>query len=536
MRFVDDPRLSPVLVRVCLFSTVFCFFLLFSSREKPWNDAKPIYEVAESLAEHGELSIQTRWPVNLPIGRDGQLYASAPLLQSLVHVPGAYLRKVVLKRRPELFDLSRSFACHTGPAALAGLIAVLTLGMCLRLGVSAALAWWATAAVVLGSYVALYGRYPYSEILQTACFTGFFASMLRLAKEPGRERALALGAWAGFLVNAKLLFLLAVAGGGLFLVWTWRREPRRILIFGAWALLTFLPLLAVIPLYNDYRWAASTEAGYGEVRSVFDGSLFSGIWGPLFSPGKSLFLYAPPLVLAVLALPRAWRRCPDLLLAIGLTVLPVFLLYARFRFWSGDWAWGPRYHVFAVPVLLLPAVVVFDDLIREGRRTARALAIAALGAAVAAGLFVNVLGNSFYWDHWIRMSRMAARDWLGRPNLAGSSTFSIPVNCGACFEEMYPMQWLPPFSPLGGHLWFLRHIPKHDPYEVGIQDAPWTHYTSVALDVRKDYGRARLDWWYLDWEVAVPGLGKGILRFLEAGTLLSLLATILLARRQARAP
>lgn len=42
---------------------------------------------------------------------------------------------------------------------------------------------------------------------------------------------------------------------------------------------------------------------------------------------------------------------------------PVVLLYGKMLYWSGDYAWGPRYLTFIVPLLLLPAAVLLDDLL-----------------------------------------------------------------------------------------------------------------------------------------------------------------------------
>src|SRR5687767_9944449 len=75
-------------------------FVVAGSRERPFSDATPIWEVAESIARRASLSIRTPWPPDLPRGRDGRVYAVAPLLQSLVHVPGAWTRWALGKVAP----------------------------------------------------------------------------------------------------------------------------------------------------------------------------------------------------------------------------------------------------------------------------------------------------------------------------------------------------------------------------------------------------------------------------------------------------
>jgi hypothetical protein len=343
-----------------------------------------------------------------------------------------------------------------------------------------------------------------------------------------------LGAWAGLLAATKLVFMLSIVCGGAFVAWTWRSRWRRLPLVAAYGALTFLPIMSIIPLYNRARWQASAQTGYGLAAAVFDADSFGGFWGPLLSPGKSLFLFAPPLVLTALALPRAFRRHGPLLAAIALTIVPVFWLYARFLIWSGDYAWGPRYHVFAVPVLLMPGLLVVDELVARGRRWTRIAAAGLLGALLGAGLFMTALGSAFYWDHWIRLSRSAAAGWLGRPNIAGSGTLTMPDRCGACFEELYPMQWIPTFSAAVGHLWFMRHVPaKHD-YSVAELDAPWRRYTTIPIDVRLFYGRTRLDWWYREWKTAHPTLANPVAWGLAGMSGVSFVLWALLAWRAAR--
>ena len=61
-------------------------------------------------------------------------------------------------------------------------------------------------------------------------------------------------------------------------------------------------------------------------------------------------------------------------------------------------------------------------------------------------------------------------------------------------------------------------------------DAPWRTYTSLDLDLEKDWGRTRLDWWVMLWWrdaaetqtlgivlllVMVGGTGVGVLRWVR---------------------
>jgi hypothetical protein len=174
----------------------------------------------------------------------------------------------------------------------------------------------------------------------------------------------------------------------------------------------------------------------------------------------------------------------------------VIALYARFIFWAGDYAWGPRYLVFCVPVLALPAALVIERAL-DGRR----LLAAAIAVVFAAGFAVQVIGNAYYWDHWIRIAKEASAGWLGKPNRAGSYPPDRGGICDACFEDLYAQQWLPPFQPISGHLWLMRHTPFGDDYKTAEKDAPWHLYTKVNVPIDEQwYKRARIDWWGIDWD------------------------------------
>jgi hypothetical protein len=85
-----------------------------------------------------------------------------------------------------------------------------------------------------------------------------------------------------------------------------------------------------------------------------------GFLGALFKPEKSIFLFDPLLVLAILLLILLWKRLPPEVRAYG--VASLFLLvayisfYARYTYWSGDFAWGDRYVSTSVELAALLAV------------------------------------------------------------------------------------------------------------------------------------------------------------------------------------
>jgi len=85
-----------------------------------------------------------------------------------------------------------------------------------------------------------------------------------------------------------------------------------------------------------------------------------GLLGALFKPEKSIFLFDPLLVVAIVLLLWLWRRLSPEVRAYGATSLLLLIgymsFYARYTYWAGDFSWGDRYVSAAVEMVALLAV------------------------------------------------------------------------------------------------------------------------------------------------------------------------------------
>ena len=155
----------------------------------------------------------------------------------------------------------------------------------------------------------------------------------------------------------------------------------------------FLVPAVALAAYNLLRFGSALDTGNGFVnglaamRTIFGGNVLVGLYGLLLSPGKSILLYAPPIAAAAVAAWTLWRSArSEVVLVAGLT-LSQLALVAPLVFWHGDSAWGPRYLVPLVPLLLLPLVAWLRPEYALGR--VRTLALAML---TTLGVIVQVLG------------------------------------------------------------------------------------------------------------------------------------------------
>jgi hypothetical protein len=500
---VPGGRLLPL----AAFLAAFGVYGALTGRQPPRGDSIPMWEVAQSIVRDQTVEAQTQW--NLARGADGKVYALLPLLTSLVHVPGAaaYELATFLWPGKDTELLALPLAVRLGPTILGALTVMMFFSLARRFaGLQAAT--FTTAVVAVCTGVVVYSRVAYSEILQVCCFTGYILGTLRFLDDPTSSRARRLALWAGLLINAKLIYALAIPGVAAVVVWRLRREPRRLVACLAWAALVLALCAVPILWYNWVRFGGVLSTGYGPTGR---GVLWRGLWGLLASPGKSVFLFNPPLLLALFGLPAIYRRHPQFVVALLAAALPVFLFYAQFMYWDGDWAWGPRYMTYMVPALCVGLLPIVEAAMQRGRLL-RASVVAAFAAA---GLWVQIAGCTFYWDHWIQIAKTG---WLPYPRCPPP-----PPPEGGCWPDgklLYAMHWVPALSQLTGHLWLLRHRPFGHTLALAERDAPYQWEGRVHLEGDWGYDRAVIDWWpIVEWRAKPRAAALGVTALLGIAAL-----------------
>jgi hypothetical protein len=174
------------------------------------------------------------------------------------------------------------------------------------------------------------------------------------------------------IANAVLLPPLGV--WLLYIVWRHCSLRTRFGALTAW-LLPIVACVAVIATYNWVRFGTILETGYADQAHAFDTPLYVGVYGLLFSSGKSLFVYAPILLASVVA----WFRLRRVRWLLAALVLMYLVFYARYDWWYGGGPWGPRFMAVILPFVCLPLATL-------GARSRLAwLSLAAL-AALSVGI------------------------------------------------------------------------------------------------------------------------------------------------------
>jgi hypothetical protein len=123
---------------------------------------------------------------------------------------------------------------------------------------------------------------------------------------------------------------------------------------------------------------------------AFSTPLWLGLYGFLFSPYKSIFLYSPILLACLVSFPLFLKRHRLEGWLLALLVIAHLLLFAKWYMWWGGFAWGPRFLVPLTPFLVITLAPLVESVLTRGSLPAK-LALAALAMLSTA---VQVLGVS----------------------------------------------------------------------------------------------------------------------------------------------
>jgi hypothetical protein len=233
----------------------------------------------------------------------------------------------------------------------------------------------------------------------------------------GSKRALWVGCAAlGLNLLTRLTTGLDLVGGGVFLLLVlWLEQGRgrelwqRFLPYCKVAAPVYAVFLLMDRLYQFYRFGSFTNtylSTFAKEQRLADPTLpanfpwstpfHEGFLGALFKPEKSIFLFDPLLVLAILLLVVLWRRLSPEVRAYGVTSLLLLLgyisFYARYTYWAGDFAWGDRYVSTSVELAALLAV----PLLLRHRGDVRAWIWRAGIVLVATSLVIQLASLAFW--------------------------------------------------------------------------------------------------------------------------------------------
>jgi len=389
------------------------------------GDGIEMEKTAESLALRGDLALtrdvdgrQWGYP-----GPDGRRYSPYALGLSVLEAPfiaaahaGASLLHLDEKPARKIAWAAAMSVNVFVTAATAALLFLLLAGI----GETRRVAAGGSLLYGLGTMAWVYSRHDFAEPLAALALLATVHFMLRAMLKGSDGAAVSLvvaGLWNGVSFFTKYQMVLDTPIFLAFLIGHPRfreRGPsglaRNLILF----LGPGLPFGILNLLVNHARFGTWLETGYANQGEIFAGWGFLpiGLFGLLLSTGKGLFWYSPVL----LAAPFAWRafhaRHREASLLCASLAAATLFIFAPLWWWHGDWAWGPRYLVVVLPLMVAPISAWLGDRGRVSR---------GLIVLVCLALLVNFLGlsvNFVYYLVELKQMGMVHDDWNFIPGLS----------------------------------------------------------------------------------------------------------------------
>jgi hypothetical protein len=327
-----------------------------------------------------------------------------------------------------------------------GLLVLATRYLSRVLGADERAALFVAFAAGCGSILWVYSQDLFRNPLAALLLTTATASLFGVHKRP---RLVHLsGAAFLLLVQVRMDGLLALPILLGWLVWAGRNRAwihRRAAII-PWVLWSIGGLL-LVGLNNLVRFGNPFRIPY----NFYTESLLISIPGFIWSSDKSMFLYSPPLLLVLSAIPMVWRWRKSETVVILALALVYLVSYGKYHHWFGGRCWGPRYTIQFTPLLL---ATVGPWLLEKGRPIRARWVIG--WCAIGIGVLVQLTGllieqNVHMGLHHLRgitMDLMAgqldpwwARTWSSHRILTVFGIIGLAGLCGvSAFGLMHCMQ------------------------------------------------------------------------------------------------
>ncbi|GAB4541400.1 MAG: hypothetical protein Kow0063_32210 [Anaerolineae bacterium] len=328
------------------------------------SDARFILAATESIVKRGDFVTGQLWwhqDAIESVAPDGEPYSKYGISTSLLAAP-LYVLGLSWPR------LGMIQAAMLTTLLVTAINVVLVFKLIGALGYRTGIALGTSLVFALGTSVAVYAHYYFTEPFSALALTGSFLGLYLYRAHRQERYAWLTGGAMSLAVSTKLinaLFLLPLlvyALEGLRTQYSESRsgQDKRSLADAGKGLRAVLPIglpllvtFALLGLLNTLRFGSPFASGY-PAWERFDHPLLAGLWGLLFGSEKGLFAYNPILVASLFAFPFFWRRHrPEALVVLLMLVLHL-VTYARWHDWRGGVAWGPRFLVPLLPLLVLP--------------------------------------------------------------------------------------------------------------------------------------------------------------------------------------
>jgi hypothetical protein len=379
------------------------------------TDEIAVYQTTRSLWERGDLSVGRI--MNTFRGRDRLRYGQYSVGQSIAAVPLYAIGKTT-RTLLEKAGARRVSAALAGPRLgkepskwggdveiffvnlyscfVTALLCALFFVFTTRLGAGARWALASTVLLGLTSYVAPFSTGFLQHSTEAFFVLLVFYLLFRNGQDDESRFRVGAGVAAAFMILFRFQSVIALPALALYLAATiWRRRRAGALTQAAQFI---LPIVVGILLHLSINYLKFETIWGKYYNEGFHTPLLKGLRGFLLSPGDSIFIFTPLLLLTpwtLRYLARRFRAETFVILGLAATYL---VFYGKYTAWHGLWsAMGPRYVMPIVPLLLLPLGAWMEQATSRARAAVVPLAIVGfwvqlVGVAVSFAFLYNKQG------------------------------------------------------------------------------------------------------------------------------------------------
>ncbi|MEE9258570.1 MAG: hypothetical protein V3U37_03415, partial [Nitrospinaceae bacterium] len=315
-----------------LFFLILSIYLFTGQGSVQSTDGRIMFYLTQSLVEQGKLSFTEQV---FSGGPAGEQYSKFGIGMSLLAVPFYILGKFL----SFLFDIESRFTTLFCVGMINVPISALTSLLIYRFARDR-FRWSNPTAVLLSLGFALSTiAWVYSEdfMSEPATTLLILGAAYLITGPSGKSGPLVwAGALLGLAVTCRLAALVAVPGFLIYWVLVSKdpEENTETPLPGGIArlVLPVLLFLGLIFIYNYVRFQNILDTGY---EKGFQIHFLTGLFGILFSSGKSIFLYNPLVIPGCLALPLFYKTLPRKFYLFSWIVLSHLLLFSFWQSWHG---------------------------------------------------------------------------------------------------------------------------------------------------------------------------------------------------------
>ncbi len=362
--------------------------------------------LTKRIVEDKSLSLpDSFYPISPPpvIGRDNKLYSPCGIAQSILAIPFYLFGKLI----DMAFDLDKivginypyilSFSLFN--SFVTALSALIFFIISRRL-YSQKTSFLITLFYGMGSMAWPYSRYFFNQPLTALCLLIAFYALYLYIQTASFKHLILSGSFIGFSILTRTDNLIVIPVFFLYLLLSLKNEQQTRPNLLKTIAVFFLPIVLsvmMVALYNFIRFDSFFQTGYGDLKNSEFYSPIEGLYGMLFSSGKSIFLYNPILFLLPFCLKDFFLRRKNEAILCGLLFFVFLFTYSGWGCWDGGGTWGPRFLLPIIPFLILPMGLFIEE--------KRGFKKAILSVLFLFSIFVQIVGISVDFNAYIKITR-----------------------------------------------------------------------------------------------------------------------------------